>query len=237
MGRDVRALAPTANPRSSESGSRELRWSLLCIGQDGPGDLVLLDVGMPREVPKGGLVPPDGERPRRRKRKLRPWEMAELPVVSEERVLQLARDEPRSREYRRESPPLRAEDRAALERLPFIEEPAAPGVFLLWQGDRIICCGSSIAGLFGHGVAAHHYGSRSRFGVAPKQFDKVTFIRVPEGLLDFVTAAITRLLHPKWNRRGRRSALADETEQTERDRELLARFGLEIVGWRGLPRS
>lgn len=191
---------------------------------------------MPHDSSEAPQAPSDGERSRRRKKKMTPREMAELPVVSLERMVELAREFEAlkaSRKYRRESPPLRVVDRDALERLPSIRQPASPGVFMLWLRDRIIYVGTSCAGLFGHGVAAHHYGSRSRYGVVAKEFDKVTFLSVPEGALDLVSAALTRLLRPKYNRIERHAAFTDEIGQEARDRELLARFGLDLVGWRG----
>jgi hypothetical protein len=164
---------------------------------------------------------------------MRPCEYLNIPPLSAEQLLELERG-PRKREtYVRESPPLRPEDREVLDQLPTIHEPTAPAVVLLWREGRVVYVTSSIYGMFGHSLAAHFHGKTVRHGVRAKVFDRISIYQVPEDLLDHAVAAIIRLLRPAENRVERRAAVADEGEQLKRDRDLLGRAGLRIVGWRG----
>jgi hypothetical protein len=79
--------------------------------------------------------------------------------------------------------------------------------------------------LFGPTVAAHDRGTRP--GVQAKKFSKLTFIEVPEDLLDHVIAAFVRVLRPKYNRI-QRQADADDLGQARRDRELLSTLGFPV---------
>lgn len=183
--------------------------------------------------------PDDANTGRRKRKVLRPWQMAELPVVSEERIQQLAREGRRDgwsqpSKHKRESPPLRSTDREILDNLPTVREPASPSMIFFWRQDRIVYVMSSIHGVFAHGLAAHRHGSSVRYGVPAKDFDRISCVGIPERLLDGAVAATTRLLRPAYNRVNRRAALLDEIAQDERDRELLARLGVPIIGWRGM---
>lgn len=158
----------------------------------------------------------------------------DLPFVSEERIAELVRLGPESEghaPYQRESAPLNAADREVLDRLDDVVEPASAGIIFLWSQGKVIFIGASRSGLFGYGIPAHAHGSASRYGVAKKNFDKISFHRCAESALDLAVAALARLLRPKHNRVPQ--GFAAEAEQAECDRKLVAAIGIPVTGWRG----
>ena len=149
-----------------------------------------------------------------RRSKTREW-VRGLPVISEERVRELAArgtsvdgfednrnwTNAKVMKYARESPPMSPEVRAVLEAFPMVEQPADPGIYCLWERDRIVFVGKSRSGIMGaHLAASLEVGSRNRASQV-KDFDRLAFKRCPEEWLDLAVGALCRMLRPKYNRK------------------------------------
>jgi hypothetical protein len=138
-----------------------------------------------------------------------------MPVISAERVQELRRkgsaidgfediDPSKNarvagRGYRRESPPLSPDVRAALDKLETVHTPADPGIYYLWDGGRIVFVGKSRMGLMGAHLCAS-VEVHARAGSLVKKFDRLSFQPFPEDSLDGAILALVWWLAPKHNR-------------------------------------
>jgi hypothetical protein len=146
------------------------------------------------------------------------WEGAFVdPGADDERVAELARLGPAfdghvEVGYEKESPPIPKRVKTWLEGelFPAIPRPASPGVYCLWHKDRIVYVGSSSSGIFADGWSAHVRGPQIRYGVDRKIFDRISFRPLSEEFMHIAARALIRLLHPKYNKTGRRSMLEEQ---------------------------
>ena len=145
---------------------------------------------------------------------------SKLPEISEDRVRELSRralDAPEPdglrqverRELGPEVGPGTAAWFAGLQRLKGAKQPA---ILFLWNGPRVVFVGRSAYGLVGLDQRNHGLGV---------DFDDVSFMPVPEEVLDSVVVAFVRQLRPRFNR-------CHFGELTDFDRDLLGVYGFPV---------